>query len=670
MATQTPEVETASETIQWADYLIPLPQEFVISGEVRISPDHVGLVTPPGESTMVTEAVSELRATYREKSGRDPAGGSFVIHIGRLSALGSIYDKAPGDAARLRQTPHPDQAYVIRPHGSNALIVSGLDDKGVFYGIQTLRQLLMARITKTEVVVPLATVTDWPDFEERGLWNSGLRTPAHIPWLAGMKLNFEHINHPVHPDPDEPRCPPLPMDVIGWARARAFHIMPHCWHYDFWSDQPDLSEHYPELIGRGESARNPSSVATPGYHPRARCTCASGPILGQLLAEWMQSAAEQGVREVSLWLSEYQPCRCTCDRCVQEGSHQLIREARASIQAILEARERYPDLVGRLFLTFNLKDPQEEEACRTCLALVPTDGSVKVECVYGLQGPFDDYARAGNWVANYGVGASLGGLGRSRGAARLRLYPDPEDLRRRVEHLRSTGYRALYSMSSVSVGGAEKGAIERHLCDFHIAMLAEWCWNAGGRNVREFMRAWVTSRGYASPERAVEWMDGMLPVERAVCSAINALPAMVEAMTHGDALELGKAPGLEGFPAEEAFEEQIRAVKRCGSIAEDMGARDMAAESRFLASALGMLRGILRLSRALANPDQTEAGEVAGASQEVSGKIDAMIVAAEDQTAAWTAMPPSTAVELNKYTADYWRNWEHTFRSLGEAAKK
>ena len=171
MATKTPEFKTASEAIQWIDYLIPLPQEIAVSGEVRISPDKVGLVTPSGASTMVTEAVSELRAAYRGKSGCDPVGSSFLIHIGLLSALGSIVDPASGDAARIRQTPHPDQAYVIRPHGSNALVVAGLDDRGVFYGVQTLRQLLTAQLTETEVVVPMAVVTDWPDFEERGLWN-------------------------------------------------------------------------------------------------------------------------------------------------------------------------------------------------------------------------------------------------------------------------------------------------------------------------------------------------------------------------------------------------------------------------------------------------------------------------------------------------------------------
>jgi hypothetical protein len=199
-------------------------------------------------------------------------------------------------------------------------------------------------------------------------------------------------------------------------------------------------------------------------------------------------------------------------------------------------------------------------------------------------------------------------------------------------------------------------------------MLAEWCWNAGGRNARDFIRAWVTSRAYAHPELAMEWMDGMLPVELAVCSAMNSLPDMVSSIEKGSALKLGKAPGLEGFTEKKALEEMIATAKRCGSVAERLGQRDMAAESRYLVSALGLLQGINRLSHALAGPDGGKPARVAGALQEVSAEIDAMIAAAEDQTAAWTRMSPSTAAALNQHTGDYWRNWQRTFRSLGEAA--
>jgi len=184
-------------------------------------------------------------------------GGKFTPPLPAASTFSQILsltddsDRVLGlplpDASRLRQLPNPDQAYLIRP--------AALDEKGLYYGVQTLKQLLAPFIRGGRVLVPLAVVTDWPDLEERGLWNSGRETPGFVPWLAGLKLNFEHIPHPVSFKPGEERCPPPPRAEIEAARSRAFHLLPHCAHYDFWRDHN--REHYPaELAGKGETARH------------------------------------------------------------------------------------------------------------------------------------------------------------------------------------------------------------------------------------------------------------------------------------------------------------------------------------------------------------------------------------------------------------------------------
>jgi hypothetical protein len=643
--------------ISWFDYLIPLPQEFEVCGEVNMTPGQVGLVVALDASPMVIRAVEELRIAYRDRCGCDPSGESFTIHIGRLSELRDKIEEYADADERLRQAPHSDQAYVIRPAGDSALVVAGLEDRGVFYGIQTLRQLLTARLTEAQVIVPVATITDWPDFEERGLWNSGLRAPAHLSWMAGMKLNFEHINHPLDFEPDNSRCPPLPKGDISEARDRAIHIMPHCWHYDFWSDALEMRSNYPELVGKGDSAKNPVTVRDPGYHPEARCPCASSPLLRKLLAEWMESAGEQGVREVSLWLTEYQPSTCGCDTCAGEGSHQLVRETRESIHAIRDAQRAYPDLVVRLFLTFNVMNPEEERACREALSLVPTDGSIRVEVVYGLQGPFEEYAKAGNWVSHYGIGTAIGSSYRSRGSLRPRFYSDPEMLQERVAHLYDSGYEGLYNISVISAGGEEKGEVERSLCDFHISMLAEWFWNAKGRDGKQFIRAWVASHGYTQPEDAVRWIERMMPVESVLVTAMNALPDMIEAICSNKLLRLGESPGLEVFPDEDSLDKWIRTASRCEASAEQMGASDMVAESRCVGSALRVLRGIYRLSKAVAGTDHVI---VAKAWEDLTGVIEEVIAAAKGQTAVWITMPLSIAEQFDQHTTDYWKNLERT----------
>ena len=59
----------------------------------------------------------------------------------------------------------------------------------MYYACQTLIQLLEPEMSQEQVHIPLAQVLDWPDMDERGLWN--FPEPATwIPWLATLKLNY------------------------------------------------------------------------------------------------------------------------------------------------------------------------------------------------------------------------------------------------------------------------------------------------------------------------------------------------------------------------------------------------------------------------------------------------------------------------------------------------
>jgi hypothetical protein len=79
----------------------------------------------------------------------------------------------------------------------------------------------------------------------------------------------------------------------------------------------------------------------------------------------------------------------------------------------------------------------------------------------------------------------------------------------------------------------------------------------------------VTSRRDAQLEETVRWIEEILPIESAVLLAMNDLADMADAVRNDDALQLGKAPGLEEFLDEESFEERIRAAERCTALAEE-----------------------------------------------------------------------------------------------------
>jgi hexosaminidase len=85
------------------------------------------------------------------------------------------------------------QGYVIRATGSEVL-VAGRTAQGLFYGVQTLRQLLHADgpggVGKT-LVVPALLIRDWPSMEWRGVSDDISRGP--IPTLDYLKVQIRTL---------------------------------------------------------------------------------------------------------------------------------------------------------------------------------------------------------------------------------------------------------------------------------------------------------------------------------------------------------------------------------------------------------------------------------------------------------------------------------------------
>ena len=73
--------------------------------------------------------------------------------------------------ARLNLHPHEqiqaDEGYLLHVE-KNLVLIAGRDDRGAFYGFQSLRQLL--RHTATQIQVPGVDIRDWPDKPFRGLY--------------------------------------------------------------------------------------------------------------------------------------------------------------------------------------------------------------------------------------------------------------------------------------------------------------------------------------------------------------------------------------------------------------------------------------------------------------------------------------------------------------------
>ena len=92
-------------------------------------------------------------------------------------------------------------------------------------------------MSREQVHIPLAEVIDWPDMDERGLWN--FPEPATwIPWLATLKLNYGKMaSTQLHPiERGQRNRATIDREQFEAAQQRAFNYLPYILHLNFLHD--------------------------------------------------------------------------------------------------------------------------------------------------------------------------------------------------------------------------------------------------------------------------------------------------------------------------------------------------------------------------------------------------------------------------------------------------
>jgi hypothetical protein len=495
----------------WRNFLLPLPREIGIAEWVDCRPGEVRVRVLEGAGELEAQAGAELRQLFVEKGGGGDADGVDADGAGFEILLGVPTDGSlagiPIDMEPLHDRPNRDQAYLITAHGKDRLLLSALDGRGVYYAARTLYQLLEFTISPERVYLPLATVRDWPDVEERGLWNFP-DVADWIPWMASIKLNYGKMadTRLATIERDRRNHAQIDAGLMREAARRAFNYLPFILHLNF-LHECGLFQAYPELAGVGDGALCGRYFAHKQGNQH-RVPCASQPKLVEILAEWMSAIAAQGAGEISCWLSE-RPGQCGCSGCTATG--QFVMEARAFTAAWRRVQSQYPNLTIRLFLstTSSQRDHQ-------VVAEAPPEVKIERACAVWLErvlhqprdlmaNPLlDSGAAEGRWVASYDV--PIGAFGRvdtpefklpARSAHRVRDY---------VSQLIRRRYRGAYGMLAWT-------SLARQINGFNVEALAEWSWNGDGRDEEAFATAWATRHGFADPERVGRWATLMGPIE-------------------------------------------------------------------------------------------------------------------------------------------------------------
>ena len=585
----------------WLSHLIPLPHEIAIEETIELPPGDVSIKTGPGACEIEEQAVQDLVQLWIDRTGCEPVGSGFEILIGVADETGNVAGRTV-DTERLKSLPNRDQAYVIRPDGNRRLILAALDGRGVCYAARTLHQLLEAGLSEALATIPLATVTDWPDLDERGLWNFP-DPESWIPWMASVKLNYGKMAS-AKPEPVErgrPNRLPIDSALMREARLKAFNYLPYILHLNFLHDY-GLFRAHPELAGKGDSALAGRYFAHKSGSQH-RAPCAANPLFTEILTEWMMDICAQGANEISCWLSE-RPCQCSCDCCTSIG--QFVLETRAFLAAWREAQKKHPALQIRIFMsTTTVRNYR-------ILAELPPEVRLERACAVGLErvrhiprdllaNPLmDHYAAEGRWIASYDVPIGASGL---VDTPEFKLpQSSPHRIRDFVGQLARRSYSGAYGMMAWATMGRETSS-------FCIQALAEWSWNLNGRSEREFAVAWATREGYEDPQAVGDWAELIGPVEFDVYD--SEFPVCY---SWGKAVEMvreRRRPYLgedmfRYYTSTDDFDQKRDCCRRALEIAEAFETPHLANETRVVLSYVDLADAIYRIAEQVATEDLTD----------------------------------------------------------------
>jgi hexosaminidase len=188
-------------------HLIPVPRELRAGTTQSLSAGlQISCATPcaPEDAFAIEDLKSDLLARNIAVNGSSPVN-ILVTRYGSPNSRAIYSDslRTPNPSETMPEAMKPE-GYAIIPDGKG-LAITAASASGIFYAIQTLKQLIDTPAGPTSAVLHTATIRDWPAMKYRGLHDDLSRGPMPtlefqkklIRTLAAYKVNiyspyFEH----------------------------------------------------------------------------------------------------------------------------------------------------------------------------------------------------------------------------------------------------------------------------------------------------------------------------------------------------------------------------------------------------------------------------------------------------------------------------------------------
>ena len=178
--------------------ILPAPKEVRLSeGKLVIKASTTILISDVEDRLTAETLQQEIHERTGMKLAIEPATAAPKttghISLGRLTDRG-LRGYLESEGVKVDDLGNPDlnkEGYVIRVTDTGVL-VAGRTAQGLFYGVQTLRQLLRPDGSEGKtLVVPALTIRDWPSMEWRGVSDDISRGP--IPTLDYLKMQIRTL---------------------------------------------------------------------------------------------------------------------------------------------------------------------------------------------------------------------------------------------------------------------------------------------------------------------------------------------------------------------------------------------------------------------------------------------------------------------------------------------
>lgn len=447
----------------WIRYTIPLAKSITIPESVTVTVGTVAIIPPAQSDQVVNQTVKELQELFGTATAGDAA---FTVKL----AIGG------DDSKPLESLKNPDQAYRIFPEGKNTLKLVALTSRGLYYAAGTLQQLAKAKLDAGKVEMPLVTVLDWPDLEDRGLW--GCDSDLHLKWMGSIKFNIdEQISarsvdaqgrgHATPKDPQNRLCLEGPL----------YGIKP-----------VPVALHLDQVMGAGMLEAYPKFKGIGGERG---AICYSQPEFVNVLRDWIVDLGSlPNVSEVDVWMSENLHAKggCKCANCIK--TERSLLESRIIVKAWRAAQETLPNLGLRVLSS-------EETARMNGRIIEDLPKEVKFwyyhsQLTYNtdrsdmITQELEKFARAGRWI---GVCPSL--------TQYCQPFTCPQFAKFRMNEFIDKELRGLIAYDTPRT---EFG-------HFNVEGAAEWSWNPKGRSTTEFAISYAVRNGIKNPELFAKWAE-------------------------------------------------------------------------------------------------------------------------------------------------------------------